>query len=300
MAHFTYEPRSLNDNLQQGDVISLTDNLREILRSTFPSFDDPGKYQRFAILTQTCDLVRRPRRGGAEPSCGARYITLAAMRPLPVILGREVAKYQNDDIERENGLCRLEHKPKLEQFVERLLNNNADGYFFYNEAGDAVPQPMCAVLPVSIALGSEHYGICRAARMAGLKPVFQAKLGWLLGNSYSRVATEDWVPNTLTSKEFRNKVETIAKANYAWADSIAMRELKEAISEHRVRPDGTAIADFLAQTPSRTERILHLIRSKMERVAEFQQHPKLIESVLKKVGSDQDFQKLIRTEDAGL
>lgn len=300
MAHFTYEPRLLSDDLQQGDVISITDTLREILRSTFPSFDDPDKYQRFAVLTQTCDLVRRPRYGSEEPVCNASYITLAAMRPLPVILEREVAKYQSDDIERQNRLCRLKHKQKLEQFVERLLNNNADGYFFYHETGDAVPQPMCAVLPVSIALRSEHYNICNTARMVGLKDVFQAKLGWLLGNCYSRVATEDWVPNTLTRSEFNKKVATIAKANYAWADNISMKELKKAISEEKIKPDSMTIADFLTQIPSRTENILSLIRSEMERMPELKKDPNLIERVIKNVKCNNQFLSLIRNDEAGI
>jgi len=52
-----------------------------------------------------------------------------------------------------------------------------------------------ALLQVSIALRAhEHYDTLRLARCGRLTPEFRARLGWLIGNLYSRVATEDIAP----------------------------------------------------------------------------------------------------------
>lgn len=52
---------------------------------------------------------------------------------------------------------------------------------------------MVAYLKVSIALKSdEHYDKCLSAKKIELTDEFKAKLGWLVGNMYSRVGTADW------------------------------------------------------------------------------------------------------------
>ena len=49
-----------------------------------------------------------------------------------------------------------------------------------------------ALLQVSVAVRArEHFGTLVAARSGRLKAEFQSKLGWLIGNLSSRVATED-------------------------------------------------------------------------------------------------------------
>ncbi len=50
----------------------------------------------------------------------------------------------------------------------------------------------CAFLALSVALKIEHYDLCLAAKIAQLTGEFQAKLGWLVGNLYSRVGTKEW------------------------------------------------------------------------------------------------------------
>jgi hypothetical protein len=43
-----------------------------------------------------------------------------------------------------------------------------------------------------VALRADHYNAIKDARTGRLAPEFRAKLGWLIGNLYSRPATPDW------------------------------------------------------------------------------------------------------------
>lgn len=296
---FTYDLRSPGDDLCQGDVLNLSDDLKLVLYPAFRHLDGPEKCARFVVLTQTCDLVRRPQRGCPAPVCKSAYISLAAMRPVATILSREVARYQNDEIERQNDLCRLEYRPRVEQFVERLLNNNAEGYFYFHDTGDTlVPEPMCAVLPESVSIKVGLYDTCRESRVIGLKPEFQAKLGWLIGSSYSQVATRDWVPHAVDGKQFRIMVEAVARANYAWPDGTAMKELKAAMKAGSVSQDRAAITEFLAGTLPRKERLLELIKSELMRVPELQQEPNRAEGVVRRIAGKPEFELLTRPGDA--
>ena len=85
-AHFTYTIR-LEDDLCQGDVLKKTEPVVGLLGEVHPHYVEDD-YTHFLVLTQTCDLVRG--RGG--PGCKSRYITLAPVRPLDLLIGREIAK----------------------------------------------------------------------------------------------------------------------------------------------------------------------------------------------------------------
>ena len=78
--HFTFEKRVASDDLQQGDVISRTQQLDAVLKDVHPHYFYGEDYRYFLVLTQSCDLVRRP--GYKSALCKSRYITLAAIRPL--------------------------------------------------------------------------------------------------------------------------------------------------------------------------------------------------------------------------
>lgn len=85
-------------------------------------------------------------------------------------------------------------KTKAYQLIERIYNNTESEYFFlYKEDALDFPESMIAYLQVSIALKSdEHYEKCLAAKKMELSDEFKAKLGWLIGDIYSRVGTTDW------------------------------------------------------------------------------------------------------------
>src|ERR1041385_7046579 len=189
--HFTYEPKPDIKVLCQGDVLTRTEGIDAILREVHPHYlkDD---YKYLMVLTQTCDLVRR----FEGNRCASRYLTLVAVRPLRLVVERQIERYQHHALEREFGFCNSKNRPKIEEFMESLLNNNNHDFFYlHKEPTIEFIEPHCAFLALSIAVKSEiHYDTCLAAKRLQLSESFQHKLGWLTGNLYSRVGTSDWTP----------------------------------------------------------------------------------------------------------
>jgi hypothetical protein len=223
--HFTYCPPAGN-NLKQGDILNKTSGIEEILRDAHPHYLRED-YTHFLVLTQTCDLVRRD----GKNSCKTRYITLAAVRPLALVLKREIRGYQ-DELTGAANVCSMSHRTKLMQFLERLLNNNEPEYFYLHEdAALGFPESSCAFLRLSIGLRtSDHYKVCLDARVASLMKSFQAKLGWLIGNMYSRVGTEDWVPEHDTSKDFQKRIAYLLDSTCPWVDDEKLKVAKRTAS----------------------------------------------------------------------
>lgn len=223
MAHFTYVS-SDRAQLNQGDVLTRTPEIEAILHEVHPHYTRTD-YPFFIVLTQTCDLVRR----GGRP-CTSRYVTLAALRPLPLVLQREIRRFQYNAIERELGICNMATQPKMVQFAERLLNNNQPGYFFLQrEPLSGFGEDHCAVLQLSIALKTQlHYDTLLAAKILQLSDSFQHKLGYLVGTMYSRVGTEDWVPQHASEADFRSRTQELIAKVALWLDKdLHRRVLKE-------------------------------------------------------------------------
>lgn len=186
--HFTYKADPDMSALCQGDVLKITDELRAVLQEVHPYFLNE-QYKFFMVLTQSCDLVRRS--GG---KCKTPYITLAAIRTFDDLLERLLIS--GKCAERVNEFLLMDNKSynRAYQLVERIYNNTEPDYFFlYKEESLGFPESMVVSLKVSIALKSDlHYGQCLAAKVLELSDEFKAKLGWLVGNIYSRVGTTDW------------------------------------------------------------------------------------------------------------
>lgn len=186
--HFTYKPDPDMETLCQGDVLEITEELSVILEKVHPYFLNE-QYKFFVVLSQSCDLVRRNGK-----TCKTPYITLAAVRSYSDFLQRMFldGKY----VEKVDKLLIMDEKNKdrAYQLVERVYNNTEPEYFFlYKEDALDFPESMVAYLKVSIALRSkEHYDVCLKAKKIELADEFKAKLGWLVGNMYSRVGTADW------------------------------------------------------------------------------------------------------------
>jgi hypothetical protein len=197
--HFTYSA-PVKTQLMQGDVISRSEEVEKLLKEIHPHYHGSNDYKYFIVLTQTCDLVRR-NVGGA---CKSRYISLAAVRPLQTALRRALETFQYTEVERKLGFAPDSAKTKLEQFMVRLLNNNEPDYFFlFREPLRGLTEDHCAFLQLSVSLrGDLHYDTLLDAKVLQLQESFQHKLGWLVGNIYSRVGTEDWLPDQCTPDVF--------------------------------------------------------------------------------------------------
>ncbi|MBI2354309.1 MAG: hypothetical protein HYV06_04640 [Deltaproteobacteria bacterium] len=230
MAHFTYSATPDMDTLNQGDVLEKTEEIKEILQAVHPHYlkDD---YQHFIVITQSCDLVRRD-----GETCKAPYITLAAVRPFLLLVEREVRKYQRNPIEIIGRLVNANFQQRLSQLLERIFNNNEHEFFYLHE-DDSIGFPQSvAFVRLSIAIKSNlHYDKCLSAKRLQLKDSFQAKLGWLIGNIYSRVGTEDWAPDNVSEQEFKNLIAQTLENSVVWVDDKKLNALKKSLKD--VSPD---------------------------------------------------------------
>lgn len=217
----TYDSELDAQSLRQGDVLRRTEALEEILAKVHPHYLKPD-YRFFMVVTQSCDLFRRD----GKP-CSAPYITIAAVRPLELAIERFADKLLYHDLERQLSFASEDRKAKLQQFVERLLNNNELGYFFLHSVRDSqLSQHQCAFLHLTIALKKSHYDTLLGAKILQLKETFQHKLGYLLGTTYSRVGTEDWVPSVCDEKAFSKTVTNLAKSvRNNWIDKKTHRNV---------------------------------------------------------------------------
>ncbi|MGA2797987.1 MAG: hypothetical protein ABSE63_10430, partial [Thermoguttaceae bacterium] len=195
--HFTYQPvDETGPDLCQGDILQQNDEIRSLLADVHPHFND-DKYNAFLVLTQTCDLERRD----GQP-CKSRYINLAVVRPLRdvlfFLLNRDCDKVKIGRRYLE-GVYTSESRDKAERLLSRILNQNAQSeglFYLHNDLAVRIAEPSVAFLQVSVAVrAQDHYDRLIGARSGRLKEQFQSKLGWLIGNLFSRVATED-MPTT--------------------------------------------------------------------------------------------------------
>jgi len=229
LPHFTYKDKPNKEQLCQGDILQITDDLKAVFNVCHPYFVR-DEYKYFIVLTQTCDLVKR------KGACKSRYITIAAVRTLQDYLIRETA----DRTETYGKLVFLEEKKKtaVHQLLERVYNNNEEEHFFLAEDESfGFLNPMVAYLKVSIALKSElHYQTCLDAKILELTDEFKAKLGWLVGQMYSRVGTPDWQSENLTA-EFSENIERTIKDTFIVGNKQQFKQLKNYIEEGRIDPN---------------------------------------------------------------
>lgn len=225
--HFTC--RRPQGDLQQGDLLIHTDEIVQLLKEVHPHYYQHPDYKYLVVLTQSCDLVRRQ----GNP-CKSRYISLAAVRPLNTLIRRELARHQPSPREQRLGYCSQKARPEMKQFLERLLNNNEPNYFYVHSDPElGIAEPFVAFLALSIAVKAElHYDTCLKARIAQLEDAFQAKLGWLVGNMYSWVGTQDWAPDHYTHEQFESRIEEMLVQTCLWVDE---RDVKKIAAEEKRR-----------------------------------------------------------------
>jgi hypothetical protein len=254
--HWTYEKiASAGDSLMQGDILWPTDELRDLFKEIHPHFCDP-EYIAFIIITQSCDLVRRDGK-----ACRADYVNLAVVRELESCL----SQFLNNACEKVASGAYLEHsKTQAQQLLERILNQNeqALGLFYLHPDVDAtgIADYAVALLRVSVAFrAKEHYAVLQQARRGRLTPEFRSKLGWLVGNLYSRVGTRDWSDDLDGKKEVEELVRSLIESDlYLWITRSSFRMLQEAglsigdipfqnlpsvLEQHRPVPFKDAIAE---------------------------------------------------------
>lgn len=223
--HFTYKSKPDMESLCQGDILEITEDLALVLKKVYPCFLN-GQYTFFMVLSQSCDLVRRKGK-----NCKTPYITLAAVRKYSDFLENMLltGKYA----EKVDALLIMDEKNKERayQFIERVYNNTESEYFFlYKEDALRFPESMVAYLKVSVALtSSEHYDTCLEAKRIELTDEFKAKLGWMVGNMYSRVGTADW-EGVMSSQERKDMLNNELASMCIIGSKEQLKQLKKEFS----------------------------------------------------------------------
>lgn len=247
--HYTYKSFSPEDDLCQGDILELTESIRSVLESVHPHFLET-KYTGFLVLTQTCDLVRH---GNAQ--CKSRYINLAVIRPLEDVLwnflDKTCQKVQIAD-EGIKGFYLLESKSKAHELLRRVVNQNEQAlgvYYLHHDGTIGIVDPSVALLQVSIALRArQHYNTLVEARRGRLTDQFRDKLGWLIGNLFSRVATDD-LPVDKQNEIFRKFLDYKEDRDYTpcWipCENVELADKRDFNIHGLSRKE---IADYLKQT----------------------------------------------------
>lgn len=242
--------------LEQGDVLQNSKSLKELLATYHPYYASNQENRFYIVLTQSCDLVVR----GAK--CNARYISIAPVRSLKIIVHREFEDKLNK-IDVGAPFSSYRTKGEIERFLERLFNNNEPSYYYLEaEPSAGISDPMCAVLTLPIAFKAEHYDVLLNSRIISIEDSFQAKLGSLLGQSYSRVGTKDF-----DQADLKSKVDEITDILATWHEPSDVDKLKELIEARRTNDpnesiDSSVIGKLIQQIPKKKtlaiERILNI------------------------------------------
>jgi len=185
----------LADELCQGDVLRRSDELDALLADVHPHFHGHTKNMYFMVLTQSCDLVIR------DDGIKAPYIAIAPVRHIDEVIARQVAAHNQTTVRAALPVLTNKAKSKLSDFVRSLINNNAKGYFYLEATGTPLSANCCAFLRLAVPIKTElHYDKCLKAKIVQLHDTFQAKLGFLIGDLYSRVGTKDWAKADLSER----------------------------------------------------------------------------------------------------
>ena len=192
-AHWTYDAFQRDDDLFQGDILEPTDEVRSVFKDVHPHFLDP-KYTAFLLITQSCDLVVR------KGKCNTQYLSIAVIRPLEAVIHDLLSIVCRTA---GTGVYFKETKGAGRQLLERLFNQNEQSlglFYLHPDVSAGIAIPSISLLRVSVTLRVDHYQILKEARRGRLSSEFRSKLGWLVGNLYSRIGTQDWFENSERNK----------------------------------------------------------------------------------------------------
>lgn len=263
MGHFTYKKQE--GDLQQGDILKPNTDLINILREYHKYYADHKDYKYLIVLTQSCDLTLYNNKRKA------RYITLAAVRSLDTLIKRFLLDMQKSDIEKKHNFSSKKFKSKFIDFCHKLLNNNLPNYFYlHKDDSTRIYDPSVAFLKLSVSIkANEHYNKCLESRIAQLTDIFKAKLGWTVGNAYSRVGSPDWVPQNATKEEFDYEINQLLDKT-VWVDDKELRYLKKKImlepSKDSIEDIHTIVTEYKKLKQSNREKVIDHIFEKLQKI----------------------------------
>ena len=159
--------------LCQGDIL-VRDRMLDNLVGHQDYFAESPVFERFMVITQTCDLVRD--RGGYE------FILLAGIRRLEEALKRRHV---------ESAAAKNSTRALLRDMLNH--NYNKRGFFYLPpHEGSGINSPSVVDLRVMLSLHHSHYDDLLMARCGAIQNVYAAQLGHMVGHMLGRVATPGW------------------------------------------------------------------------------------------------------------
>jgi hypothetical protein len=242
------------------------------------------------VLTQSCDLVSP----GANRICKAPYIAIAPVRSLDLVVERQVAQYRSADVRSDLPVVGNKAKTKISEFLGRLLNNNEPGFFYLDSEGTELGSDCVAFLNLSIAVKADlHLNTCTAAKMLQLTDTFQAKLGWLVGQMYSRVGTRD-MDNGRATKKIAESLKNVA----VWVDDAKIKAIEARFGELSQTDPGktmseTEIGATLRAVPSMKDQVIARATDVL-REALGSDHEITAKKLISRLSSDAALTKLLR------
>ena len=218
------------EELAQGDVIRRTEEVNECIEGAHLLGEDTSDCTHLVVITQSCDLVKRRLK--------AEHITLAAAKPFSVAMESYFRQNARSIDGSEFSYYPTRMQNQALQLVERHLNNTEKDFFFLPASyRHGISKDLAVYLRLTITLETNHYETLADAKIAELADVFRAKLGWLVGDMYSRVATPDLdeqgAKGSKMKKEFYDRY--VRKDNIYWLTGLEAKRLGGAVKEERNR-----------------------------------------------------------------
>lgn len=277
--HWTYEEYDNDDDLKQGDILQSTETIQSLLEEFHPHFRDE-KYKAFLVLTQSCDLLRR---NGNPPA--TNYINIAVIRPLRDVMST-LLSHVCDPVKIDKsvvaGTFIGETRYKGEQLIQRIINQNEQKlglFYLYPDADVGIAEHSVALLKVNITFKTSHYSNLINARYGRLKPQFRSKLGWLTGNLFARVATQDW--GGKKKRELVDEIMNLESTSSTPLEWIPHKKFKKA--KEQIRTTNTMTREELVEKINAVE-----IESSLEKAC------KMISSVIEDVRPDMTDEEVTR------
>lgn len=162
----------VGNSLCQGDILA-REIVAPVLQGHLDYFAQQEHFIGYCVVTQSCDLAN----GRCED-----FVTLAVMRYI-------------DEAFLRIRFDRWDNAEKRRRMLENIINHdfNKRAYFYLPADNDMGVPEAVVDLRVTFALDSDlHYAKLLEARRVSLSDLYAAKLGWMMGHLFSRVATPDW------------------------------------------------------------------------------------------------------------
>jgi hypothetical protein len=224
---------------------------------------------------------------------------LAAIRPLELVVERliEKLKFQMDF---PILVCNKDGERDVQQTLERLLHNVEDGHFFLRRGSHQnITRDLCVFLTLSVALRIGHFDACVSSKIAELQDVFQAKVGWLTGNLYSRIGTPDLEEHSENpDAEKRAFYDEAVYSRTAWLTAGQRGKLKDIVHRWRNTNRGAQLTreiavELLGRVPENIDLIAGRVVELLVAGQLMPNEPDLKERALNAVRNDASLQRLI-------